>query len=47
MGPVVSDNMCYGLKPLAVESKAHVLTIPCIGTNTYKGGTSNTIVFFH
>ena len=44
MGPVVSDKMCYGLKPIAVESKAHLLTIPCVGTNTYKGA-SNTIVF--
>ena len=45
MGPVVSDKMRYGLKPIAVESKAHLLTIPCVGTNTYKGDTSNTIVF--
>ena len=37
--------MRYGLKPVAVELKAHVLTIPCIRTNTYKGNTSNTIVF--
>ena len=44
MGPVVSDKMHYGLKPIAVESKAHLLTIPCVGTNTYKGA-SNTIVF--
>ena len=45
MAPVVSDKMRYGLKPIAVESKAHVLTIPCIGTNSYKGDTSNTIIF--
>ena len=27
--PVVSDKMRYGLKPIAVESKAHLLTVPC------------------
>ena len=45
MGPVVSEKMHYSLKPISVESKAHVLTLPCIGTNMYKGDTSNTIVF--
>ena len=32
MGTVVSDKMRYSLKPIAVECKAHVLTIPSIGT---------------
>ena len=41
MRPVVSDKMHYGLKAIAVESKAHLLTLPCIGTED----TSNTIVF--
>ena len=43
--PVVSDKMRYGLKPIAVESKSHILTVPCIGTNTYSGDTGSTIVF--
>ena len=43
--PVVSDKMRYGLKPVGVESKAHVLTYPCVGTNSYDGDTSSTIVF--
>jgi hypothetical protein len=43
--PVVSDKMRYGLKPIAVESKAHVLSLNCIGTNLYEGSTSNTIIF--
>jgi len=43
--PVVSDKMRYGLKPIAVESKAHVLTLPCIGAASYDGDTSSTIVF--
>lgn len=43
--PVVSDKMRYGLKPIAVESKNHILTVPCIGTNIYPGNTSSTIVF--
>jgi len=43
--PVVSDKMRYGLKPVAVESKAHILTYPCVGTNSYSGDTSSTIVF--
>ena len=43
--PVVSDKMRYGLKPIAVESKAHLLTVPCIGTNLYSGDTSSTIIF--
>ena len=38
-------SMLYGLKLIAVESKAHLLTLPCISTNMHKGGTSNTIVF--
>ena len=43
--PVVSDKMRYGLKPIAVESKAHLLTVPCVGTNLYSGDTSRTIIF--
>ena len=43
--PVVSDKMRYGLKPIAVESKAHVLTLPCIGASNYVGDTSSNIVF--
>ena len=43
--PVVSDKMRYGLKPIAVESKAHLLTVPCVGTNLYSGDTSSTIIF--
>ena len=43
--PVVSDKMKYGLKPIAVESKQHVLTLPCVGTNLYDGNTSSNIVF--
>lgn len=43
--PVVSDKMRYGLKPIAVESKAHLLTVPCVGTNVYSGDTSSTIIF--
>ena len=43
--PVVSDKMRYGLKPIAVESKAHVLTLPCIGASEYTGDTSSTIIF--
>ena len=46
MAPVVSDKMHYGLKPIAVESKAHALTIPCISMNSYKGDTPNTTIFF-
>ena len=42
--PVVSDKMGHGLKPLAVKSKAHLLTIPCVGTNQYSGDISNTII---
>ena len=44
MGPVARDKMQHGIKPIAVESKAHLLTIPCIGTNQYRGGTSNTLM---
>ena len=43
--PVVSDKMSYGLKPIAVKSKAHLLTVPCVGTNLYSGDTSSTIIF--
>ena len=43
--PVVSDNMRYGLKLIAIGSKAHLLTVPCVGTNLYSGGTSRTIIF--
>ena len=43
--PVVSDKMCYALKPIAVGSKGHLLTVPCIGTNLYTGDTSSTIFF--
>ena len=43
--PVVSDKMRYGLKPLAVESKQHILTLPCLGTNLYEGTTGSTIIF--
>ena len=45
MHPVVSGTMRYGLKPIAVESKAHLITIPCIGTNTYAGDTSSTAIY--
>ena len=38
--PVVSDKMHYGLKPIAVKSKAHLLTVPCVRTNLYSGDTS-------
>ena len=37
--------MRYGLLPIAVESKAHLLTVPCIGTNLCSGDTSSTIIF--
>jgi hypothetical protein len=43
--PVVSEKMRYGLKPIAVESKAHILSIGCQGTNIYDGNTSSTIIF--
>ena len=43
--PVVSDKMKYGLKPIGVESKTHILTLPCVGTNKYEGNTSSNIVF--
>jgi hypothetical protein len=43
--PVVSDKMKYGLKPIGVESKTHVLSLPCVGTNRYEGNTSSNIVF--
>ena len=43
--PAVSDKMRDGLKPKAVESKTHVLTVPCVGTNFYSGDTSSTIIF--
>ena len=38
--------MRCGLKPIAVESKAHLLTIPCADTNLYTGDTSSTIIFW-
>ena len=44
-GPVVSDKMRYGLKPLAVTSKHHLITLNCLGTNVYKGETGSTIRF--
>ena len=28
--PVVSEKMHYGLKPIAVELKTHLLTVPCV-----------------
>ena len=42
---MVSDKMRYGLKPIAVESKPHLITVPCVGTNLYSGDTSSTIIF--
>ena len=42
--PVVSDKMRDRLKPIAVESKAHLLTVPCVGTNLYSGDTLSTII---
>jgi hypothetical protein len=43
--PVVSDRLRYGLKPVAVESKQSVITIPALGATTYDGNTSSNIVF--
>ena len=43
--PVVSDKIWYELKTIAIESKAHVLTLPSIGVASYDGDTSSTIVF--
>lgn len=43
--PVVSDRLRYGLKPVAVESKQSVITIPALGATTYEGNTSSNIVF--
>lgn len=43
--PVVSDRLRYGLKPVAVESKQSVITIPALGSTIYSGDTSSNIVF--
>jgi hypothetical protein len=43
--PVVSDRLRYGLKPVAVESKQSVITIPALGSTVYSGDTSSNIVF--
>ena len=43
--PVVSDKTHYGLKPIAVKSKAHLLTVPCVGTKLDSVDTSSTIIF--
>ena len=43
--PVVSDKLHYGLKPIAVESKCHIIQCPALGTNLYEGMTASSIVF--
>ena len=43
--PVVSDKLRYGLKPIAVESKCHIIQCPALGTNLYEGTTASSIVF--
>ena len=43
--PHVTTKMHYGLTPVAVESKAHILTLPCTGADSYPGDTSSNIVF--
>ena len=41
----VSDKMKYAMKPIAVESKTHLLTLPFIGAASYTGDTSSNIFF--
>ena len=43
--PVVSDTLRYELRPIAVESKCHIIQCPALGMNLYKGTTSSSIVF--
>ena len=43
--PVVSDKLRYGLRPIAVESKCHIIQCPALGTNLYEGTTASSIVF--
>ena len=42
--PVVSDKLRYGLKPIAIESKCHIIQCPALETNLYEGTTASSIV---
>ena len=42
---IVIDKNRYGLKPIAVETKAHMLTLLCVGSLTCDGDTLSNIVF--
>ena len=37
-------KMKYGIKPTAGESKAHMLTLPCMDVASYSGHTASSIV---
>ena len=43
--PVVSDKMHYGLKPIAKETEAHGLTLPCVGAADCMSDTYLTTIF--
>ena len=43
--PVVSDKLRYSLRPIAVESKCHIIQCPALGTNLNEGSTALSIVF--
>ena len=41
--PVVGDKLRYGLRPIAVESKCHIIQCPALGINLYEGSTFSSI----